>query len=288
MVEMYKMHKYTMKKLLLAALFSITVLTLFAQKDGNKVKPFVLGTIHEISSKELSEKRILNIYLPEGYNEKDTARYPVIYLLDGSADEDFIHVTGLVQFLNFPWVNLLEKSIVVGIGSVDRRRDFTFPTTIEKDKKDFPTTGGSAKFIAFIEKELQPYIDKQFKTTSSRTIIGQSLGGLLATEILFTKPALFTRYIIVSPSLWWDNESLLARQAAVVKDETPGAASVYIAAGSKEEKIMLDDAKRLSDILSSGSNKKLDVKYDILQDEDHATILHRAVYKAFEHLGKKR
>ena len=92
-----------------------------------------------------------------------------------------------MQFANFSWINMLPKSILVGIANIDRKRDFTFPTTIEKDKKDYPTTGGSAKFIAFIEKELQPFIESHYKTTSSKTIIGQSLGGLLATEILFKK-----------------------------------------------------------------------------------------------------
>lgn len=98
-------------------------------------KPFVLGVIEEIQSKELSENRTLNIYLPEGYKQDDTTKYPVIYLLDGSADEDFIHVVGLVQFNNFPWINRVPKSIVVGIANVDRKRDFSFPTTIEEDKK---------------------------------------------------------------------------------------------------------------------------------------------------------
>src|SRR5215831_5794709 len=68
-------------------------------------KPFVLGVIDEIQSGELSEKRTLNIYLPDGYNPKDIDRYPVVYLLDGSADEDFIHIVGLYQFNNFPWIN---------------------------------------------------------------------------------------------------------------------------------------------------------------------------------------
>src|SRR5580658_1885345 len=87
-------------------------------------KPFVLGTIEQIQSVQLGEKRTLNIYLPEGYNKNDTVRYPVIYLLDGSADEDFIHIVGLVQFYSFEWINQLPKSIVVGIATVDRRRDF--------------------------------------------------------------------------------------------------------------------------------------------------------------------
>ena len=104
-------------------------------KQSDNTKLFVLGVIDEIQSKELKEKRILNVYLPVGYNPKDTVRYPVIYLLDGSADEDFIHIAGLVQFSSFEWINYVPKSIVVGIATVDRRRDFTFPTTVEEDKK---------------------------------------------------------------------------------------------------------------------------------------------------------
>jgi predicted alpha/beta superfamily hydrolase len=105
------------------------------QKSADNSKPFVLGVIDEIQSVKLGEKRVLNIYLPEGYDKNDAVKYPVIYLLDGSADEDFIHVVGLVQFNNFSWINRVPKSIVVGIATVDRRRDFTYPTTIEADKK---------------------------------------------------------------------------------------------------------------------------------------------------------
>lgn len=252
-------------------------------------KPFVLGTIREIQSHQLSEKRTLNIYFPEGYDQNDSLRYPVIYLLDGSSDEDFIHIAGLVQFCNFSWVNIVPKSIVVGIANVDRKRDFTFPTTIVKDKKDFPTTGGSQKFISFIEKELQPFIDKNYKTNSSKTIIGQSLGGLLATEILFKKPTLFDRYIIISPSLWWDKESLLLIKPLTLSPGLHRKTFVYVAVG-KEGKIMETDAKKLVSILAESHPKNMKLSFQYFPDENHASILHNAVYKAFEsfnELGKK-
>ncbi len=243
-------------------------------------KVFPLGVIRQLHSVELNENRTLNIYLPEGFNRDSS--YPVIYLLDGSADEDFIHVAGLVQFYTFPWVNVLKKSIVVGIANVDRRRDFTFPTSIEKDKKDFPTTGGSEKFIQFIEKELQPYIDQSFKTNGSKMLIGQSLGGLLAAEVLLKKPDLFTQYIIVSPSLWWDKESLLKTQLAAFEKKT----SVYIAVG-KEGKSMEDDAKALHDLLKAKlTNGTLQFEY--ISNKQHGNIFHQAVANAFEFFGEKK
>ncbi|MBI3235610.1 MAG: alpha/beta hydrolase, partial [Bacteroidetes bacterium] len=133
------------------------------QRSPKTTKPFVMGEIDEMYSQELLETRILNIYLPEGYNSKDTTKYPVIYLLDGSADEDFIHIVGLVQFNSFEWIHLVPKSIVVGIATVDRRRDFTSPTTVKEEKERNPTSGHSEQFISFIEKELQPYINKKYK-----------------------------------------------------------------------------------------------------------------------------
>lgn len=237
--------------------------------------PFSLGVVDTVYSGVLQEKRVLNIYLPGGYSPDSAAQYPVIYLLDGSADEDFIHVAGLVQFYNFPWINVLPKSIVVGIANVDRERDFTFPTTIQKDKLAHPTTGGSANFITFLEKELQPHLDKHYKTNQTRMLIGQSLGGLLATEILYKKPQLFTHYMIVSPSLWWDQESLLRLRPA------PGSAKIFVAVG-KEGKIMERDSKNLFKNLKAVMQDKQAIHFNFLKDKNHATILHQALCNGFE------
>ena len=261
------------------------MISLAQQAPVPKIKSFALGVIDSISSKVLGETRTLNIYLPDGYRNDSIANYPTIYLLDGSADEDFIHIAGLVQFANFPWVNLLAKSVVIGIANVDRRRDFTYPTTIEKDKKDYPTTGHSQPFIDFLERELQPYIQKKYSNHPSKTIIGQSLGGLLATEILFKKPTLFTHYIIVSPSLWWDNESLLGQKPAFSQPDFGQKTAVFVAVG-KEGKVMETDAKRLVDLLRKGSPNSVRTEFHYFADENHATIFHLAVYRAFERFKK--
>jgi hypothetical protein len=89
-------------------LIVLITLSISAQSQSvENYKTFQLGMTTEIFSKALNESRILNIYLPEGYNTNDTIHYPVIYLLDGSADEDFIHVAGLVQYYSFEWIDYL-------------------------------------------------------------------------------------------------------------------------------------------------------------------------------------
>lgn len=258
------------------------------QKLVSTNKPFVLGHIDEIQSKALAEKRILNIYLPEGYKQCDTTKYPVIYLLDGSADEDFIHIVGLVQFNSFEWVNQVPKSIVVGIATVDRKRDFTFPTSIERDQKSYPTTGHSDQFISFIEKELEPYIQSKYKTNSNKTIIGQSLGGLLAAEILIKKPILFNQYIIISPSIWWDNGSLLNQESKINGSNFNQQTKVYIAVGkegltpTEVPRVMEVDANLLAEKIKGFKNVK--VYFDYLPQENHGTIMHQAVSNAFKFL----
>lgn len=268
-------------------LFSSTVI--IAQKKPVAKSPvekiFPLGVIKQLYSNELKETRTLNIYLPEDFHADSS--YPVIYLLDGSADEDFIHVAGLVQFATFSWVNILPKSIVVGIANVDRRRDFTFPTTISKDKEDFPTTGSSAKFISFIEKELQPFIEKKYKRTGSKMLIGQSLGGLLATEILFKQPTLFNSYVIVSPSLWWDNESLLKLQPVLLNESYTQQTRIYIGVG-EEGKVMEEDAKRLFELINNAGRKNIAASFDFIKGKKHANIFHQAVSNALEIFDEKK
>lgn len=279
-----------MKKLLTIIIFTFYALSSYGQKAKQKEssRPFILGEIHQLQSKVLGEKRTLNIYLPDGYNPNDSVKYPVIYLLDGSADEDFIHIVGLVQYYSFEWVNQLPKSIVVGIATVDRRRDFTFPTTIEADQKRYPTTGHSDKFTAFLATELQPFIEKKFKTTRSKTIIGQSLGGLLATEILLKSPTLFNKYIIVSPSLWWDNGSLLNKGSEILNAAFEQQTDIYISVGKEGltptaiPRVMEVDANLLADKINATKSKAVRVVFDYLPQEDHATIMHQAVSNAFK------
>lgn len=238
---------------------------------------FVLGEIQTLPSEILHEDRTLNIYLPAGYGVDPLKKYPVIYLLDGSKDEDFVHIVGLAQFANFPWTNMLEPTIIVGIGNVDRKRDFTYPSNNTKDNEELPTSGGSAKFIDFIEQELQPFIASTYSTNNNKTIIGQSLGGLLATEILYKSPNLFTNYIIVSPSLWWDDGSLLADEPPILSSKK----TVYLAVG-KEGDMMESVALKLNNNLKRFSDEKLDYHFDYMKDMNHGNILHLAVYRAFQ------
>lgn len=283
---------YFMKQIFIGIIFVFVCIVQpkVTSAQNNSKKPINIGEQVQLFSKVLNENRTLNIYLPEGYQENDTTHYPVIFLLDGSMDEDFIHIVGLVQYYTFPWIQRIPKSIVVGIANVDRRRDFTGETNIPSDLKHSPTGGHSANFIAFIEKELIPFMIQNYPTQNTRTIIGQSLGGLLATEILFTKPYLFFKYIIISPSLWWNDGALLKTQPDILNADFKQPIDIYIGVGkeglspSPINHVMEVDANLLAEKIGSKKNKNVTYFFDYLPEENHATVTHPAVFNAFKYL----
>ena len=258
---------------------------LCAQTDQDTLHktPFTIGESVILHSHTLNENRILNIYLPLGYSKDPVKTYPVIYLLDGSADEDFIHISGLVQFCSFQWLQIIPESIVVGIANVDRQRDFTFPAKNAENLRNHPTSGGSMNFIRFLSSEVQPFIEEHYRTNSTTTLIGQSLGGLLATEILFSQPDLFDNYIIVSPSLWWDDESLLE----AVPIPYASLKSIYVAVGS-EGPIMEREARGLYEKLNQDPHENTTLFFHFMEAQNHADALHLAVYDAFEKIFKSQ
>lgn len=269
---MYSFNRYIAKHKIktMRIKYAPLLLPFFLMAQPSKEKPLVIGQAITLHSDELNEERVLNIYLPQNYSPT-APPYPVIYLLDGSMDEDFLHITGLVQFASFEWIGKVPESIVVGIANVERQRDFTYPSTKEQDKSELPTSGGSEALILYLEKEVIPEIESRYNASQQRTIIGQSLGGLLAAEILIKKPTLFTHYIIVSPSLWWDEGSLLK-----VVPQDSSKRNVYIAVG-KEGEVMESSARMLATSLV----KKHTVCFEYLPEYNHGDLLHFAAYNAF-------
>lgn len=262
-------------------------------KAQNANKALTVGQSTVLFSKALNENRNINIYVPEDYKANDTLKYPVVYILDGGLEEDFFHLSGIVRFNTQPWIARFPKSIVVGIENTNRRRDFTFAVAntdfIEKEgfkKSSFPQHGGSAKYMDFLEQELQPYMAKNYAIGQEKTVIGESLAGLFSTEILLKRPQLFNNYIIISPSLWWGEESLLKNATALLAKNLKNPVKVYVGLPNKAEDLKMHQAgEALYQTIKA--NKSIHAVFDYMPDELHSTVIHQAVYNAFKLLYPK-
>jgi hypothetical protein len=238
------------------------------------------GTSVVMHSKVLNEDRRLNVYVPPDY-AKGAAKFPVIYLLDGSATEDYFHAASLFDFL--ATYGVMPPSIVVGVANVDRQRDFTRPSRSAEDRKAAPTSGGADAFVKFVSDDLEPYVDAHYRTSGHRTIVGQSLGGLVAAQVLLERPELFDDYVIVSPSLWWDTEALLKSAPASLHAHHANGRRVYLSVADEPSEMKTDAEALVGDMKQLRPDIK--VFYEYLPHETHATSLHISLYDAMHLLN---
>lgn len=161
-----------------------------------------------IESEAVNEIRKIAVYTPPGY-EGGKQAYPVLYMPDGGVDEDFPHIANTVDALIQQ--GAIAPVLVVGIANTERARDLTPDSSTEYDRQFAPATDGASAFRTFIRDELIPEIERRYRTTGKRAIVGESTAGLFVIDTFFREPDLFDRYIAMDPALWWDDHALVRR-----------------------------------------------------------------------------
>jgi predicted alpha/beta superfamily hydrolase len=244
--------------------------------------PLVIGETFTVESEVLGETRRINVYLPPAYTASKGARLPVLYMPDGGIAEDFLHVAGLVQVLTGN--GTMRPFILVGIENTERRRDMTGPTESERDKKIAPRVGGSAAFRAFIRRELMPRVKARYRTTGETAVVGESLAGLFVVETLLKEPDLFDTYVAFDPSLWWNDQKLVAGAAEDLRRNASLSKTLYLAGSS--DALVPGVMQRFADVLTKSAPPTLRWHYERMPEESHATIYHPAALRAFRALFK--
>lgn len=222
----------------------------------------------------------LKIALPDGYDESN-ARYPVVYTLD--SEYSFAITRNILDHLSRR--GDIPAAVIVGIGYPgdegyrrNRTRDYT-PTHVPVGgygPRHQAFSGGGQRFREFLERELVPFIDRLYQTTDRRILVGHSYGGLFASWTALTRPALFQGYIVVSPSLWYDEGLVFSveRQLATMP-EADLPVRMYLAVGDREisaEHNMVADLRRFASTLLSRDYRGLRLKWRIERDETHNSV----------------
>jgi len=230
----------------------------------------------KIESKILKETRVINVWKPLDYDSKTA--YPVLYMPDGGEKEDFPHIANTIAKLIK--AKKIPPMILVGIENTDRHRDLSGFSSVKADEQYCPLTDGARNFRVFITNELVQEIDKRYKTTNKKGIVGESLAGLFVVETFLVKPNTFDFYIAMDPSLWWNDHYLVKNAPNYLKDFPDKKIKLWFAGSSAEDigvytnslnKILLDDAP-----------KNLIWKYEDEPKEKHNTIFRATKEKAFE------
>jgi uncharacterized protein len=228
-----------------------------------------------LNSKSVNEKRVINVWTPPNY-QSTTNSLPVLYMPDGGIKEDFPHIANTLSKL------IENKSIppfiLVGIENTQRRKDLTPPTSVEKDTEISPEIGGYENFLTFLTDELMPEINKKYRTTKQKGIIGESLAGLFVMQTFFKKPETFNFYIAFDPSIWWNDHELEREAEMNLQNFTTKNTKLWFAGSGASD--ISQYTLKLEETLKAKAPTNLTWNYSDEPNEEHSTIYKATKEKA--------
>ena len=217
-------------------------------------------------SRYLSTPRDIVVYLPPGY--KEGGRCSVLYLQDGQnlfdpatafAGQDWrADVTADRLILG----GAIEPLILVGVYHTGVRRISEYTPT----RDTFCRKGGKAdRYARMMARELKPFIDREYRTrrqAAHHGVGGSSMGGLVSLVTGLLYPEVFGRLALLSPSVWWDNRSILETVRAYKSRSRP---RIWLDAGTDEgdtPRQVIDDLRMLRDALvQKGWREEIDLRF---------------------------
>lgn len=261
-----------------------------------------LRTFH---SKILNQNLQIYIKLPMSYF-KSNSTYPVLFSLD--ANRAFPLIANITYFLEFPKA-IIPEIVFVGIGyqisgfedwATWRTRDLT-PTVRDKvekywvetlsqmsGRKDIVVqTGGASKFLDVIHEELIPFVESNYRVSSTGSaLLGYSYGGLFALYTLFKHPEIFSKYFAGSPTIAYDEGVLFKFEEEYASTHLDLNASVFMSAGSLEDDDTIESMKKMVARLESRNYPNLKLESHIFDNEDHQSCVAAAIARGLRILYK--
>ncbi len=230
-------------------------------------------------SKILGNRRDVLVYLPRGYRLLSRRRYPVLYLHDGQNVFD-----AATSFSGVEWgvdetaerlikEDLIEPLIVVAVANTGEERIHEYAPTRgvidAKAKRKKRSKGLARKYGHFLINELKPYIDRKYRTNPDAEFTGlggSSLGGLVTLAIGILYPHAFSRLMVMSPSIWWDNFAIY-RLVDSIEQKPP--LKIWLDTGTAEPG--WEQARELlKRLVEKGWKPPKDLQYMEAQSGDHS------------------
>jgi hypothetical protein len=223
-----------------------------------------------LQSAVLDEQREYVVHLPEGYGTDPTARYPVLYVLDGVAQSG--HTAASASLL--ARIGIGPALIVVGVPSVDgetRNRDYTPPDMrLDTDTQDSPM-GAADHFLSFLQSELIKRVEQDYRTTRPRMLAGWSRGGLFVVYSEIVAPSLFQARFAHSPALWRESDLVVTRVEKLLDEGPPPEGFLYLSVGEHENEKMRAAFKHMVAVLERRAPATLRWRADVTIGGVHET-----------------
>jgi predicted alpha/beta superfamily hydrolase len=109
--------------------------------------------------------------------------------------------------------------------------------------------------LSFIEKELIPYIEKNYRTTGYRTLSGNSRGGLFVLYSLIERPDLFQARFCFSAPVWRFDNLMVNRVEKFLSSSVRLNSFLFLSVGDKETEQMVGGFDKMSEALKKAGKK---------------------------------
>jgi len=230
--------------------------------------------------------RSYRVFVSTPFGAEPGKKYPVVYFIDGN----WYFGPASYNETESGGANSIEHAIIVGVGyptednlEVNHRQAFELtPSSPPKDKVKGDFGGGDA-FLRVFDEEIIPFVNAHYPVDLHRqSLYGKSFGGLFALHQLFTKPEMFSTYIIVSPAIRWNDRDVLKEEPAFVSRVKAGELSLRIlfTVAADESPDLINETKAMAGRFTSLNPAKAHVEYTSLAGEGHVSVSLASVGRA--------
>ncbi len=246
-----------------------------------------VGLVDSLYSSVLNESRTIFVQRPASYDTDSKRKYPVTYILDG---EVLLPTVNNVH--EFYYDGFIPEMILVGISnSFNRTRDLT--TSVVKSNQGMQpneANGQAPVFFKFLQEELIPYVEENYRVTNFRTLIGHSYGGLFTIYSLINHPDVFDNYLAIDPSLDWDNQQLIQQSKQVLNTHEFKGKSLFISMSGQlhmqDPQVTIDNVREdtseftlfsrsimmLTDLVQEQAQSGIQFEWQFYPQELHGTV----------------
>lgn len=248
--------------------------------------PIDTGESLTLQSTILNEERQIYVSVPSNYAET-THKYPVTYVLDA---EFLFDVTRAVATLRASR-SYMPESIIVGLpNNTNQRMGMALELTDNEGDPFFYGTvrNGAQKHLDFFENELFPFIEKNYRVNTHRTIIGMSPTYGPVLQSYWAKPHLFSGYIIVAGNMALHTSSGEKVGEKITKAITTAGrpiTALYLGISGEDAKDNTDEAVVLDAVLTElekTSPPNALYHMEILDGEEHYGMAPLGIQRGFD------
>ena len=208
----------------------------------------------------------LYINLPRGYG--DTSKtFPALFVIDAQWDFPLAQAIYGQQYYD----GFIPELVIVGITWGGKNPDYDQLRAHDLTPTDMGLVtkyGNAPKFLSFITTEVIPFVETKFRIRrNDRTLMGSSFAGLFTLYAMFQEPGVFNRFVLTSPSIYWDNKLMYSLNKSFAAQYKELAAKVFMGIGEYEN---VPEFQRFADELKSKNYKNFDLKTKVIAGMGHS------------------